>query len=591
MTTHLTEHDLTDAELWTQVCDGQVRAFETVVRRHQSALCAVAYSLCGDRATSEDLAQDAFWAAWQQRTTLADYNRLRPWLCGIVRNLAKNDHRSRVKHAVETLTDEIWSNAPSPSDVAVSHEEEALLWSCLEIIPETYREPLVLFYRELQSIAQVATALEISEDAAKQRLSRGRSLLRDQVASVVEGTLRRTRPGAVFTATVMSAMSTMLASSAKTAAAATVQAGSAVALKAAAGASAGAIAGSLFGAASGLLGAWFGTWLPAQLAPSQREREMMQRMGRQTMIAAVAFMIGLFAVNFLAVSTLRQSASFAMALVAVNVGLVVLYGVWITAISWRVAREQRRIRAETPAGADPNRSPIRKRAEAFAHRWRGRVYRSRWTLLGLPLVDCHVSDPSTGMQLSPADGNAPSTPPQRHTARGWIAIGDVAYGVLLAVGGRAVGGIALGGLAMGGIAFGGLAVGGVTVGGLAVGLLAIGGLGAGGLAVGGGAIGWQAIGGGAVGWDVAVGGFAWAHHAAFGGAAIAHDFAVGGGAWATNANDEAAKAVLMAHPLKQAMDWYVAHNALMTAAIILLSLLPLGLWPVFYRRVRNPNTP
>ena len=92
-----------------------------------------------------------------------------------------------------------------PSDQAISREEEAILWRSLERIPEIYREPLILFYREHQSIESVAAALELSEDAVKQRLSRGRKLLQEEVQAFVENTLRRTAPGEAFSGAVLAA--------------------------------------------------------------------------------------------------------------------------------------------------------------------------------------------------------------------------------------------------------------------------------------------------------------------------------------------------------------------------------------------------
>jgi hypothetical protein len=93
-----------------------------------------------------------------------------------------------------------------PSAQAVSREEEAILWRSLEGIPETYREPLVLYYRERKSVEQVAADLELSEDAVKQRLSRGRKLLQDEVQAFVENTLRRTAPGPAFSGGVIGAL-------------------------------------------------------------------------------------------------------------------------------------------------------------------------------------------------------------------------------------------------------------------------------------------------------------------------------------------------------------------------------------------------
>ena len=65
-----------------------------------------------------------------------------------------------------------------PTDVSIAREEQELLDRTLQSLPESYREPLVLFHREGQSVARVADLLELSTAAVKQRLSRGRQLLK-----------------------------------------------------------------------------------------------------------------------------------------------------------------------------------------------------------------------------------------------------------------------------------------------------------------------------------------------------------------------------------------------------------------------------
>lgn len=565
-----------DAELWRDVCRENAKAFEVVVRRHQSAVCAVAYSVCGDRSLSEDIAQEAFWAAWQQREALADSTRLRAWLCGISRNLARKALQKGPAHSFG-LFDEI-SRESSPDDQAATQEEETIVWRSLEAIPESYREPLVLFYRENQSIAEVATALELSPDAVKQRLSRGRTMLRDQVAHLVEGTLRRTRPSVTLTVAVMAGLSTSQA-----AWAGSVTAASGLAAKAAGAGSLGAIAGPLLGGAGGLFGAWLGTWLPAQMAPTRREREVLQRFGRRGLWAAAGYLLAVLAINLGWFFVRTGPPWLWMALIAANMGITAWYAVWMIRAAIRMSALVRQLRTESVANDEPesDTTPLRKSVVAMASRWRGRVFRSRWTFLGVPLIEFNVSDPATELQT-----NVPA--PRR--AVGWIAVGDEARGILLAVGGTAVGTVAIGGRAMGLLAAGGIAVGGVAIGGLAVGGLAVGGLGLGGLAIGGAAIGWLAIGGGAAAWDVAVGGAAIAHHAAFGGAALATEIAVGGGVSAPHANDAVAKAFFETHPLKQAMDWYIGHTALANAVIIGISILPgLFMWPLLYRRADSSD--
>src|SRR4029077_11952770 len=145
--------------------------------------------------------------------------KLRSWLCGIVRNrIHKNLRREGREPAHNAESLEIVHDSPAnealPSEEAVSREEEAILWRSLEKIPELYREPLILFYREHQSIEAVAEELELSEDAVKQRLSRGRKLLQEEVHAFVQGALERTNPSKAFTIGVLASLPVMLTTSA-----------------------------------------------------------------------------------------------------------------------------------------------------------------------------------------------------------------------------------------------------------------------------------------------------------------------------------------------------------------------------------------
>jgi hypothetical protein len=131
-----------------------------------------------------------------------------------------------------------------PSEQAISREEESIMWRSLERVPDLYREPLVLFYREHQSVERVAEALEISPEAVKQRLARGRKMLHEEVAAFVEGALERTTPGKAFTLGVLAALPVFGAGST----AAATLGGTAVKVGTAAkGASVAGLAGALLG--------------------------------------------------------------------------------------------------------------------------------------------------------------------------------------------------------------------------------------------------------------------------------------------------------------------------------------------------------
>jgi hypothetical protein len=82
-------------------------------------------------------------------------------------------------------------------------EQRAVVSQALGEIPESLREPMILFYREQKSIQEVAEQFGLAENTARQRISRGRKLLRKQVAHMVETTLARTRPSKAFTTAVL----------------------------------------------------------------------------------------------------------------------------------------------------------------------------------------------------------------------------------------------------------------------------------------------------------------------------------------------------------------------------------------------------
>ncbi len=509
--------DGADSELVGAVLGGDRAAFGRIVERYQSLLCAIAYSATGNLAQSEDCAQEAFVIAWKQLASLQEPARLRSWLCGIARNIANNTVRRRERDAVshaeplEEITDSAAAQTP-PSDQVITAEEERILWRSLESIPEIYREPIVLFYREGQSIHAVSQELELTEDTVKQRLSRGRKLLRDEVANFVEGTLQRSRPGGLFTAAVLAALpAATISTSAATFGAAAADA--AMAKTTAAGSASSVLAGALIGPALGLLGGYIGARASIQNTRSERERRFVIRLAWIAVAIAIIF-------SFLVLVLVRNGSAwlashprlYVSSIVVVILGYV--FGLCVL-IFW-ASRRQAQIRLEQ----EP-RLPATAATSGYE-------YRSKTTILGWPLIHIKTGGPSG-----------------RGIATGWIAVGDIAAGIIFAMGGVACGGIALGGLGLGLFSFAGAAFGAWVVGGWAM--------------------GFEAFGGGAIGW-----------HSAFGGLAIAHDYAQGGLALAANANNAVAANYFQSHGfapfartlMKPEVGWVVMLLPILITAII-----------------------
>src|ERR1035437_6674799 len=269
------------------------------------------------------------------------------------------------------------------------------------------------------------------------------------------------------------------------------------------GATFASVLGVLLGPVIGLLGGYFGVRNLINSTRTPRERAFVTRYLWIVMAAVVVFIPTLLLFTSMGLPLWKRHPILFMtsefAITAAN-------SAFIFVSSWRFNRAFARIRGE-----EQRLHPDLFRAESLPTMWNVWEYRSRATLFGLPLVHCR-SVRLPGQKLQPAVG--------------WIASGELAYGILFASGVCAVGGISMGAVS----------VGVISIGGLGIGLLAFGGLALGGVALGGAAIGIIASGGIAVGW-----------HAATGGVAAAHEIALGGVALAHHANDAVARDFLARH--------------------------------------------
>lgn len=222
----MAEQANTEAALIQASLKGNGAAFEGLVAKYQSMVCAITYGATGDISISEELAQEAFVKAWKDLAQLRELTKFKAWVCSITRTTISNYRRREKKNLISKATPlesagAISADVPDPGHNLMAKEQQAVVAQALLQLPESYREPLILFYRQNQSTRQVAEQLELSEDNVRTRLHRGRKMLREQVVAMVEKTLANSAPGKAFTAAVMASVGVAIKSSGVAAAATT----------------------------------------------------------------------------------------------------------------------------------------------------------------------------------------------------------------------------------------------------------------------------------------------------------------------------------------------------------------------------------
>jgi RNA polymerase sigma factor (sigma-70 family) len=293
--------------------DGDEAAFRRLVEVSGNTVCSIALAIVRNVQASEDIAQEAFLAAWANMKKLRNPASFLPWLRQVTRNQAHLWRRAHERElADEDAVAAVIDARPSPADAVLAAEEQRVLTEVLDELPDDAREVLILYYREERSSKHVAALLGISEDAVRQRVSRGRGLLREQMLERFGRTVARTAPGGAFAAAVAGAL-TMTAPTASAAAAFASGATSAAIAKA-----------SLLGGALG----WFGVLMGMrELEPVFDEREGRElRRFRNVVLAVVS--AGCVIITLSA----KTAMGLLVSVQSVYLAIGLLYGIWLPKI-------------------------------------------------------------------------------------------------------------------------------------------------------------------------------------------------------------------------------------------------------------------
>ncbi len=192
---------------------GDEPAFTRLVEATCVLVSSIALAIVRDPDVSRDIAQDVFLAAWHDIGKLREPSSFLPWLRQITRNRAHHVLRTsrRRRRVAENEAGErleaVVDGRPDVGQELIAEERRRAVADTIDLLPEQTREVITLFYREGQSVAQVASLLDLSEAAVRQRLSRARLRLRDELLDRFGHDLVVTAPGSAFVAAVATAIS------------------------------------------------------------------------------------------------------------------------------------------------------------------------------------------------------------------------------------------------------------------------------------------------------------------------------------------------------------------------------------------------
>jgi RNA polymerase sigma-70 factor, ECF subfamily len=181
-----------DLELVHASKEGDVAAFEELVKRYDRKLFRIAQSVTHNREDSQDAVQEAFLKAFQHLAEFREASQFSTWLIRITLNqsLMKLRKRNTAKELFldddlrtdgELLPRDVADWAPNAEQLYWASELRDILTSALDELSPISRTVFVLRDVEGLSIEQTGMAMNLSSSAVKARLWRVRLQLRERL--------------------------------------------------------------------------------------------------------------------------------------------------------------------------------------------------------------------------------------------------------------------------------------------------------------------------------------------------------------------------------------------------------------------------
>ena len=184
----------TDYELITEVLGGLDDSFTELVNRYKNLVYSVIYRQTKDKELANDYAQDVFLKVYKNLKSYSPDFKFSTWIMRITGNHIIDMHRKKklqeVSYEEHAESIERSSNAEISAEGAFLKLEEARrIEKIVAGLPEMYKVPVVLYHGQGLSYQEIAESLGEPLSKVKNRIFRGRKMLRAKLAGEVSNGL------------------------------------------------------------------------------------------------------------------------------------------------------------------------------------------------------------------------------------------------------------------------------------------------------------------------------------------------------------------------------------------------------------------
>jgi RNA polymerase sigma factor (sigma-70 family) len=184
---------VSDAELVARARQGDTAAFGELVDRHRAAVYRAAHAALGSAREAEDVAQEAFLAAYRKMATYRGEASFKTWLLTIAWRRAISRRRrlaSRWRRFVPGDPSESpprGREARTPEGALIDAEMAQHVQRLVRALPARLRDPLLLCAAGEQTYHEIAVVLGIPDGTLKWRVAEARKRLKQRLTALGYG--------------------------------------------------------------------------------------------------------------------------------------------------------------------------------------------------------------------------------------------------------------------------------------------------------------------------------------------------------------------------------------------------------------------
>jgi RNA polymerase sigma-70 factor (ECF subfamily) len=191
--------DKAETEAIQDVLAGDRDAYRVLMDRHFCSVARVAFRITGNGADAEEVAQEAFLRAYNKLPSFRQDSAFSTWIMRIAMNTAINlvERRKRdLSYHAPTIADEpsiadhtvrIADRQAGPEASLLNREAVSLRQAAMAELTPMERTAFTLRHMEDVPMAEIAAALNITSNSAKQAVFRAVSKLRRSLTPIAGG--------------------------------------------------------------------------------------------------------------------------------------------------------------------------------------------------------------------------------------------------------------------------------------------------------------------------------------------------------------------------------------------------------------------